>query len=322
MAIAVPAVEEKWTGKIREITLGAGPEQGGTRGCTVTVGGEATLPFLTFEGEVPHRPAVAIEIMDHAPDDWSPVLLDSWGDAVNQVSTWAKAAEDAGADLVALRLDSAHPERGNTGADQARASVREALEATTLPLIVYGPGQSEKDNDVLVAAAEEAAGERIALGNCEDKNYRTIVAAALAHNQLVIGMSPIDVNLAKQLNILMSDMRLDMDRILVDPTTGALGYGLEYTYSVIERLKLAALTGDGMTQQPIIVTAGFEAWRAKETRVNEGIPEAWGDWTRRSVMWEAVTATALLEAGANILVLRHPEAVTRVKSIIDKLAGS
>ena len=322
MAVAVPAVDEKWTGQIREITLGAGPDQGGTRGNTVTVGGENTLPFLAFEGEVPNRPAVAVEIMDHAPDDWSPVLLEAWGDAVNQISTWAKAAEDAGADLVALRLDSAHPERGNTGADQARASVREALEATTLPLIVYGPGQSEKDNDVLVAAAEEAAGERIALGNCEDKNYRTIVAAALAHNQLVIGMSPIDVNLAKQLNILMSDMRLDMDRILVDPTTGALGYGLEYTYSVIERLKLAALTGDGMTQQPIIVTAGFEAWRAKETRVNEGIPEAWGDWTRRSVMWEAVTATALLEAGANILVLRHPEAVTRVKSIIDKLAGS
>ena len=131
MAVAVPAVDEKWTGQIREITLGAGPDQGGTRGNTVTVGGENTLPFLAFEGEVPNRPAVAVEIMDHAPDDWSPVLLEAWGDTVNQISTWAKAAEDAGADLVALRLDSAHPERGNTGADQARASVREALEATT-----------------------------------------------------------------------------------------------------------------------------------------------------------------------------------------------
>ena len=318
----VPAVTQTWTGKIREITLGALPADGGTRGTTVTVGGEATLPFLHFEGQIPHRPAVAIEIVDRPPNDWSPILLEAWGDAVSDVGVWAKKAEEAGADLVALTLDSAHPERGDTSAEEARATVRRVLDATSLPLVIYGPGHVEKDNEVLVAAAEEAAGERVALGNCEEKNYRTIVAAALAHNQLVIAKTPIDVNLAKQLNILINDMRLDMERILMDPTTGALGYGLEYTYSVMERLTLAALSGDSMTQQPMIVTAGYEAWRAKETKVNEGVPDAWGDWGRRSCLWETMTSTTLLESGANIVVLRHPNSVSRIKEVIDKLMNS
>lgn len=319
MAASVPIPTETWTGKIREITLGALPAQGGTRGSTVTVGGEMTLPFLHFEGQIPHRPAIAVEIIDQAPKDWSPVLLEAWGDVVSDAGAWARKAEALGADLIALTLDSAHPERGNTGAKEAREVVRRVLKATTLPLIIYGPGQADKDNEVLVAAAEEAAGERAALGNCEDKNYRTIVAAALAHNQLVIARTPIDVNLAKQLNILISDMRLDMDRIIMDPTTGALGYGLEYTYSVMERLRLAALTGDSMTQQPLIVTAGFEAWRAKETRVNEGVPAEWGDWGRRSRLWETMTATSLVEAGADIVVLRHPDAVIALRKAVERL---
>ncbi len=186
------------------MTLGAGPDQGGTRGSTVTVGGQNTLPFLHFEGQIPNKPVVAVEVRDQAPDDWSDLLVKAWGKALDDPAVWAAQAEALGADVIALSLDSAHPERGNTGAKEARATVRRVLEATTLPLIVYGPGQPDKDNEVLVAAAEEAAGERVALGNCEDKNYRTIVAAALANNQLVIAKSPIDVNLAKQLNVLIS----------------------------------------------------------------------------------------------------------------------
>jgi acetyl-CoA decarbonylase/synthase, CODH/ACS complex subunit delta len=139
---------------------------------------------------------------------------------------------------------------------------------------------------------------------------------------LVVARSPIDVNLAKQLNILISDMRLDLNRILMDPTTGSLGYGLEYTYSVLERLKLAALMGDGMTQQPTIVTVGYEAWRTKETRVNEGVPAEWGDWGRRARLWETMTATALIEAGADVVVLRHPDAVPVMKRTIDKLMSA
>jgi len=322
MPVTVNIPKEKWTGRVREVSLGATSAEGGSRQKKVVVGGEATLPFLHFEGQIPHRPAIAVEVQDRYPDDWSPLLLEAWGEAAKDPAAWAQKAESLGADLVALSLKSASPDGGNTGAAEAQTTVRAVLKATGLPLIVYGPGQAEKDNEVLVAAAEAAKGERIALGNCEDKNYRTIVAAALAHDQLVIARSPIDVNLAKQLNILISDMRLDPDRILMDPTTGALGYGLEYTYSVMERLRLAALAGDGMTQQPLICTVGEEAWRTKESKINAGVPQAWGDWKQRAVLWEVLTATTLLEAGADIVVLRHPESILLVARTIGRLMAA
>jgi len=319
MAVALPETKESWRGAVIEIRLGADHDEGGTRGQVVTVGGENTLPFLHFEGQIPHPPVIAVEIMDRHPEEWSPLLLDVLGDATHDVARWAAEAERIGADLIYLILDSAHPERGNTDAAEARAKVRAVLEACSLPLLIIGPGQIDKDNEVLVAAAEEAAGERVALGKCTDDNHRTIVAAALANQQLVIANTPIDVNLAKQLNILISDMRLELDRIIMDPTTGALGYGLEYTYSVIERLRLAALSGDKVLQLPMLVTAGYEAWRAKETRTDEGVPDAWGDWHTRGILWEATTATALLDAGANIITLRHPEAVPLIRNAIDQL---
>jgi len=319
MPTAVEIPKEKWTGKVREVKLGATAAEGGTRQKVVTVGGETTLPFLTFEGGIPHPPVVALKVQDRYPADWSSVLRDFWGDTLRDPAAWAKKAEEAGADIIVLKLQSAHPEGDNTDAAHAAATVKAVLAATGLPLIVLGPGQAEKDNAVLVAAAEAAKGERIALGNCEDKNYRTTVAAALAHGHLVVAKTPIDVNLAKQLNILITDMRLDADRILMDPTTGALGYGLEYTYSVMERLRLAALTGDSMTQLPMVCTVGEEAWRAKESKVNTGVPAAWGDWNKRSNNWEAITASTLIQSGADIVVLRHPESVKLVKKTIASL---
>jgi len=319
MPVTVAIPKEKWTGKVREVTLGATSAEGGTRTKKVTVGGESTLPFLTFEGSIPHPPAVALEVQDRYPADWSAVLREVWGETLRDPAAWAKKAEESGADLIALKLMSAHPEGNNTDAAHAVATVKAVLAATGLPLIVYGPGQADKDNEVLVAVAEAAKGERIALGNCEDKNYRTLVAAALAHGHLVVAKTPIDVNLAKQLNILISDMRLDLDRILMDSTTGALGYGVEYSYSVMERLRLAALTGDGMTQMPLLSTTGEEAWRAKEGKVNEGVPAAWGDWQERSINWEVLTAMSLIQAGADIVVLRHPESVKLVKAALAEL---
>jgi acetyl-CoA decarbonylase/synthase, CODH/ACS complex subunit delta len=319
MLLAVPEVKETWSGSIAEVALGAGPDKGGTRGSIVTVGGETTLPFLHFEGSIPHRPVIAVEVSDRAPDEWSPLLLQAWGDVVRDPAAWAARAELAGADLIALTLDSAHPERGNSGAAEARKTVRAVLQATTLPLIVYGPGQRDKDNEVLVAAAEEAAGERIAIGNCEDKNYRTIVAAAMANGHAVVAKSPIDVNLAKQLNVLIKDMGLTSDRIIVDPTTGALGYGIEYSYSVMERIRLAALGGDATLQQPMLLTVGYEAWRQKESRTGVNVPAEWGDWAQRGLLWEANTSLTLLHTGADILVLRHPDSIPLVRHAIDAL---
>ena len=315
----MPTVEipkEKWNGKVREVKIGATKEEGGSRTKTITIGGEATLPFLHFENTIPHAPALAIEIKDRRPADWSPLLYEAWGDAMNDPASWAKAAEASGADLIVLTLSVA------SKPDEAKATVRKVLNATGLPLAVFGPGQAEKDNELIVPVAEEAKGEKLLIGVCEDKNYRTIVAAAMANDHLVTSKTPMDVNLAKQLVILIHDMGMPLERIVMDPTTGALGYGIEYGYSVMERLRLAALQGDSMTQQPMIVTPGEEAWKAKESKVGEGVPESWGEWKKRAIYWETLTATPLIHAGADIVVLRHPESLKKVKGMINALMSN
>jgi acetyl-CoA decarbonylase/synthase complex subunit delta len=308
-----------WPGGVRTITIGATAAEGGTRKHTITVGGEKTLPFLHFEAETPHQPVVAVEIRDRSPDDWSPLLLETWKDVVKDTGAWAVAAEEAGADLLQLTLSLTDADGNeNTPANAIRV-VENVLAASGLPLMVFGPGQAEVDNALLVPVAEATQGERLVLGICEDKNYRTIVAAAMANGHLVSARTPMDVNLAKQLNILISDMGLPLDRILMDPTTGALGYGIEYGFSVMERLRLAALQGDAMTQLPMIVTPGFEAWKTKEAKVGTDVPLEWGDWLNRAINWETLTAVTLLESGADILVLRHPESVKRIKLAIADL---
>jgi acetyl-CoA decarbonylase/synthase complex subunit delta len=320
MPVTVEIPKEKWTGSVVEVTLGATDAEGGTRAKTVKVGGETTLPFLYFEGEMPHPPAIAIEIQDSYPDDWSPLLSETWGDDVlHDPALWAEKSEGYGADLLMLRLRGEDQEGNRTTPDQASQTVKRLLEATGLPLIVRGPGEVEQDNELLVAVAEAAEGERIALGLCEEKNYRTIVAAAMAHNQLVISSTPMDVNLSKQMVILITDMRFPIERILVDPTTGALGYGIEYGYSVMERTRIGAFQGDAMTQLPMICFAGEECWRQKELKVNKDVPPAWGDWLRRSIHWEALTATTLIHSGADIVTLRHPKTMEAVKQFIEKM---
>lgn len=320
MTIEIP--KEKYTGKVREITIGATAEEGGTRGKTLTVGGESTLPFLYHEGDIPHKPALAIEIRDRKPDDWSPLLTEAWGEVVDDPGAWATAAEEAGAELIYLMLSLTTADGEPNTSDNAVSVVKRVLESTSLPLAVIGPGQAEVDNELIVSVAEAGKGERLLIGLCEENNYRTCVAAALANDHLVQSKTPMDVNLSKQLIILIHDMGMPLERIVMDPTTGALGYGIEYGYSVMERLRLAALQGDSMTQQPMIVTPGFEAWKVKEAKVGEGVPEAWGDWERRALEWEAVTASTLIYSGANIIVVRHPKSLDRLSSMLEALTPS
>ena len=314
MPIEIP--KDKWPGSIKTVTLGATSSQGGTRTRSIMVGGHNTLPFMQFEAPLANPPVIGIEIKSRRPEDWSPLLLEAWGDVMQDPGQWARKADAVGADVLVLALS-----MDDTIEDAVKA-VRSVLAASGLPLIVWGPGQADKDNELLVPVAEAAKGEQIVLGICEDKNYRTIVATAMANGHCIQARTPMDVNLSKQLNILISDMGMPKDRILMDPTTGALGYGIEYGYSVMERLRLAALQGDGMTQQPMIVTPGFEAWKTKEAKVGEGVPEAWGAWKARAVNWETLTAMALVETGADVVVLRHPESVQRVKTAISELVAA
>jgi acetyl-CoA decarbonylase/synthase complex subunit delta len=318
----VEIIKERYSSRVGEVVLGATPAEGGTRTHTITVGGDSTMPFLQFEGEVPNRPIVAMEVVDRVPE-WADSLKAAIGDAIADPAAWArKCVEEFGADLVFLRLQSADPDLGDAGPEQCAATVKAVLSAVGVPLVVVGCGNDAKDNEVLPAVAEAAVGENLLIGTATQDNYKTLTAACMVHKHCIIALSPIDINICKQLNILISEMNLPLNRIVSDPTTGALGYGIEYTYSIMERARLGALGGDRMLAVPVLCTVGYEAWRAKEANASQEEFPNWGPQPERGVMWEATTATALLQAGAHILVMRHPEAVRMVKKHIEAMMVS
>ncbi len=305
---------EKWSSRVREVKLG----NGGRR--PVTLGGASALPFLKEEGFLPNPPRIAIELRDDGGLSFPQVLRSAWGKVVEDLGAWARKAAELNPDLIVLRLLSAHPEHGNTNEAKARAAVEQVLSAVDLPLIVIGPEVPEKDNEVLAAASEVARGQRIGLGNCTLQNYRTIAACCLSDGHVAIAKTPLDINLAKQLNSLLSDMGLPPESIMADPDTGALGYGLEYGYTIVERLRLAALLGDPSAATPVIVHPGAETWRHKETKVAQGVPPTWGEHKTRAVAWEALTAFALVHAGADVVVMCHPGAIELVKTAMKRLS--
>lgn len=311
---------EKWAGRVNEVTLGATSAEGGTRTATLTLGGETTLPFLHFEGESPHRPVIAMEVLDLAPQGWPPALAEALGEAVASPAEWAKkCVEEFGAEAISLRLASAHPDAGDTGPDHAVATVKSVLKAIGVPLLIWGCGQAEKDNEIMPRASEATAGENCLLGTATQDNYKTITAACLADGHKLITEAPIDINILKQVNILVNDMGLDLGRIVMYQATGGLGYGMEYAYSIMERTRLAALAGDRMMAMPMLAVVGSEAWKAKEARLPAAEAAGWGEERPRGILWEAATATCFLHGGTDLLVMWHPEAVRLLRKTIDGL---
>ena len=304
--------KESYSGEIKEITLGKGDK-------AVTVGGESCYPFYNFEGEMPHKPRVAMEIWDMEPEEWPEAALSPFKDVISDPAAWAKKCVDEyGADMIVLQLKSTDPNGNDASAADAAATVKKVLAAIDVPLIIWGTASVEKDEEVLKKIAEECQGKNLILGPVEDKNHKGIGAAAMGFGHTVIASSPIDVNLAKQCNILLENLGVSMDKMIIDPTTGGLGYGLEYSYSVMERIRMAALAqGDDKLQLPLINNLGNEVWKCKEAK--EPVDEAptLGDPEKRGVLMEAVGAVAYLMGGSDVLMMRHPESIRMVKSYID-----
>ena len=280
------------------------------------------MPFLFREGSIANKPVIAFEVWDIYPSDWPSCLLGAYGDALKDPLRWAKkCTEEYGAQLICLKLQGAHPDLGNKKPEDSASLVKEMLKTVDVPLVILGCGDDAKDNALLPACSEAAKGERCLIGDALQDNYKTLAAAVLADGHSIIAESPIDVNIAKQLNILISDMNLPLERIVINPTIGALGYGLEYAYSIMERARLAALAGDKTLAMPFICFVGQESWRAKEARVSMAEFPAWGQEGPRGIGWEVVTAAALLQAGADLLVMRHPEAIGKIRNYIERLFG-
>jgi acetyl-CoA decarbonylase/synthase complex subunit delta len=247
-------------------------------------------------------------------------LVKALGDVLGDPLAWAqKCVQEFKAELICLRLQGAHPDLGNKLPEEEAKFVEQLLKKVDVPLIILGCGDDAKDNLVLPACCEAAKAERCLVGDAVQDNYKTLTAAVLADGHNIIAESPIDINIAKQLNILISDMGLPLERIVINPTIGALGYGLEYAYSIMERARLAALSGDKTVASPFICFVGQEAWRVKEAKASSKEFPAWGPEAERGVIWEAMTATALIQAGADILVMRHPKAIERVNKYIEEL---
>jgi len=312
MSYVVP--KESCKGKVLSLDFGTGDK-------ALAIGGENTLPFLSFEGEQPNRPVIAYEIQDCPPDDWPDTVKEVYKDVSGDPVTWAKHCQDKlGAKAIALRLVSTHPDRGDKSAEDASKTIKDVLAAINVPLIILGSNNIEKDALVLVAAAEAASGNNCIIGKAQEGNYKTIVAAALAHNHKLIAMSELDINLAKQLNILITQMGFDKERLITDPMCSGLGYGLEYTYSVMERIRLAGLMqNDATMQPPILGDVGMYVWKVKEVVAPESDVPEWGSLEERGIIWETVTATSMVLAGTNLLLMRHPQAIDHVEKTIDEL---
>jgi CO dehydrogenase/acetyl-CoA synthase delta subunit len=302
------------------VKLGAGKEEGGTRGKTYTIGGETCMPFHFWEGDMPNRPLVAMEVFDTISEKYPPVLKDIYGDLLESPARMAQVCvEKYGADLISVRLEGTHPEKGNRSPAQAAQLVKDVLAAVDVPLIVTGHSHFDSNNEVLKAVAQACAGENLLLNWVEQDNYRTIAGAAMAYHHCIVAQSPIDVNIAKQMNILLTNMDIKIGKIVMDPLTSAAGYGIEYTYSVMERIRQTALNGDKMLAGPMIVSPGQECSKVKEYKAAETDFPAWGALAKRAAMWELSTAVSLLYAGADLFIMYHPEAAKKLKETIFKL---
>ncbi len=304
--------KESYAGAIQQITLGKGDQ-------AVTIGGETCYPFYQFEGEMPQHPKIAMEIWDMAPEEWPEAALAPFKDVVGDAAAWAqKCVDQFGAKLIVLQLKSTDPNGADASPEEAAATVQKVLAAVDVPLIVWGTANVEKDEAVLKKIAEACQGSELVLGPVEDKNHKGIGAAAMGYGHAIISSSPIDVNLAKQVNILLENLGVSLNKVIIDPTTGGLGYGLEYTYSVMERLRMAALAqGDDKLQLPLINNLGNEVWKCKEAKQSVEEAPTLGDPEKRGILMEAVGAVSYLLAGSDILIMRHPEAIRLVKSFID-----
>ncbi len=313
--MAFTELKETYSGRVYAVTIGTGEK-------AVTFGGENVLTFHSFEGEIPNKPVIAYEIQDVPPEDWPDTVREVYASVSDNPVKWAQYCQnELKARVIALRLAGTHPDGKDLSADQAANTVKEILDNIEVPLIILGSNQVEKDVDVLVKAAEAAKDQNCIIGKAQEANYKTIAAAAMANNHKIIAMSELDINLSKQLNILITQMGLDKEKVLIDPMCSALGYGIEYTYSVMERIRLAALTQNDVTmQQPLVGDVGMYVWKIKEVQAKEeDIPE-WGSIRERGIAWEALTASTLLMSGTELLIMRHPEAARQVEAFIDDMS--
>ena len=314
MAFEIP--KTSYTGKVRQIKLGKGAK-------AVTVGGETAYPFYLFEGEMPNLPKIAMEVWDCPPAEWAEAALEPFAGVTDDPVAWAKKCiEDYGAEMICLQLVSTDPNGLDRGAEEAAEVVKKVADAIDVPLIVWGTANHDKDTEVLRRVCELCQGKDLIIGPAEEADHKRIGAAAIGYHHTVISSTPIDINLAKQLNILLGNLGVPDELIVMDPTVSGIGYGIEYCYSVMERMRMAGLTQqDEKLQFPIICNVAKETWKTKEVHLADDELNM-GNAKKRGILTEAMSAMVLLLAGGDVLIMRHPEAIKLVREMIAELTAS
>jgi len=314
-----PFVQE-YPGQIREVTLGATKSGGGSRGKKIVIGGATTPAFYLFEKTPPHPPVISVDTFDMKvtlPKAIRMHVEEVWEDT----AAWAKMAVDKwGAEVLTVHLLSTDPLIKDTPPAKAAKTVEEVLQAVDVPLIIGGCGDPKKDAEVFTKVAEVTEGERVLLSSVtldmdEAGVLEGVAKAAGKHGHLVLGFTALDLNRAKELNRKLYDY-VPEDNILMDLTTAALGYGLEYSFTIHERARMAALMGDSELQHPVL-SGTTNAWAAREAWIKLG-PE-WEPRSLRGPLWETLTALSLLLAGVDLFMMMHPDAVKTMKKVVEQL---
>jgi len=308
---------QNFSGTICEVEIGTGEK-------AIKLGGESVLPFYTFDGKTGNTQKVGMEISDTNPEEWPEVLKAIYKDVINDPVAWAKLVEEKYApDFICLKLDSADPNGLDKPAEEVAKGAKAVAEAIKTPLVIAGTGNHEKDAKLFEKVAQELDGHNVLLLSAVEDNYKTVAAAgAMAYNHKVGAESAVDINLAKQMNILINQLGVANDKIVDNAGSAAAGYGYEYVVSTLDRIRLAALGQNDKTLQiPIITPVSFDTWKVKETVESEADTPAWGSQLDRGIAMEITTATGVLASGSNAVILRHPTSVETIKKFVNELLG-
>jgi len=308
---------ETYSGRIVEVQLGATKSEGGTRGKSITVGGERSPAYYLFENPTPHPPVVTLDVFDTKVPLAKAVKMHI-EEVVGDPVAWAKlAVEKFGAEVITLHLVSIDPLLNDTPPKEAALTVENVLQAVDVPIIVGGCGDPQKDLRVFEKVSTVAEGERVLLSSITlDMDIEKAAKAAKKHGHVALAFTSMDLNHARELNRKLYEF-LPKEQIIMDTTTAALGYGLDYAFTVMERARLAGLMGDPELQHPLS-SGTTNAWAAREAWMKMA-PE-WGPRELRGPIWETVTALTLLLAGVDVFMMMHPAAVKTVRDVINRLA--
>ena len=306
--------QQPYRGRINAVTLGTGDK-------AIVIGGQNVLPFYTFDAEMPNAPKIGIEISDMASEWTAPALKEFYAGCATMADYAKKAEAMEGADFLCLHFESADPNGANRSVEDCVADAKAVAEAVSMPIVIMGCKNIEKDGELFSKIAEALQGKNILVLSARSEDYKTVGASvALAYGQKVGAETADDINLAKQLNIMLKGLTVKPESIVMNIGTAAVGYGFEYVASTLDRIRLAALDqSDADLQMPIMSPVSPDAWSVKEATASEEDEPAWGNQEERGIAMEISTAAANLTGGADAVIMRHPAAVATIRKFISEL---